>query len=123
MVVAFAVGALFYAVLFKSSMDEFTKAFGSIAIAEPNFGIIISTEAIQAFMMALLLEKLSINSWMSGLKVGLLVGLALMCWFDLWMFGSFSCMTTSMFMTDICLNVPIFTIMTVSMAAVRMRLK
>jgi hypothetical protein len=103
-ITSFCLGGLVFGFLLKDLMAEWMTGFLTCRHIEPPMVPIFIANIISSLLLALYLQKSSVSTLMGGLKAGGLFFLLLYLWFDLWMFASFTGMTTQLMAIDTAAN-------------------
>ncbi|MBK7233973.1 MAG: DUF1761 family protein [Saprospiraceae bacterium] len=109
-VVQFCLGGLVFVVLLKDMMAEWMTAFQGCAHAEPPMLPVVLAQLVISLLLAILMHRNAISTFKGGAMFGLLFFLLIYIWFDLWMFASFTGMTSKLMMIDAISNTIIGTI-------------
>lgn len=100
-VALFLLGGLIYGALLGSYMEEAMKA-GAACMNNPmNMTAVVVANLVQALLFAILIHKLGISTFSSGMIVGAWLGFALGVFFDMWMFATFNFMTVTLMGIDV----------------------
>lgn len=100
-VALFLVGGLIFGLALAGQMEEFNKALGDCAVAGQPMLQIVLANLVMALLLSILLYKLGISTFKTGVTTAAWIAFLLIVWFDIWMFAMLKAMNFNMMLIDV----------------------